>query len=151
MYARRSTRATRPTTSVVTKGGRRAGAGTGHGHKRSQNYDRIRAAQERGPVRKWFKVQRPPAPHIRFGVEKWVLETDLTDAERQAMMASRTDRAEEEQSIVEKAEQQQRGLQQQHGPNEQTMHGPVKADERKKSGDANDATSTEAETPASAV
>jgi hypothetical protein len=66
------------------------------------------------------------------------------------MMASRTDRAEEERSIVEIAEQQQRVLQQQYGPNEQ-MHGPVKADEKKKSGDENDATSTEAETPASAV
>jgi hypothetical protein len=44
--------------------------------------DRIRASTESGPVRKWVKVIRPPAPHIKFGVEKWVPTSDLTDEER---------------------------------------------------------------------
>lgn len=134
MHARRSTRTTRPTTSVVTKGGRRAFAGTGHGHKRGQQFDRIRAAQEKGPVRKWYKVYRPPAPHIRFFVEKWVLETDLTDVERQTMVASAESRTvtrtDEGVNAIEREELDQRVLQrQQHGLSGE-IHGPTMRDEQ---------------------
>lgn len=120
MYARRSTRATRPATSVVTKSGRRAGGssgGRGHGNKRNQ--DRIRAAQEKGPVRRWVKVQRPPAPHIRFRVERWVLETDLTDNERQAMVVEAAAEQAEPDNLSEAIEQQhQKNLTQEEASNE---------------------------------
>jgi hypothetical protein len=119
MYARRSTRASRPTTSVVTKdrGSRRSGASNhggmtgssgGYGtNKRGgggQHYDRIKAAQEKGPVKKWYKVHRSPAPHIRFTVEKWVVESDLLDSERQTRIVKENSSIEDGQRIGDEEE-----------------------------------------------
>ena len=81
MYSRRSTRAARATTAArTTRGARKTRAGRRGGGGGPE--DRIRAAAESGPVRKWVKVQRQPAPSVKFLVEKWVVVDDLTEVER---------------------------------------------------------------------
>lgn len=45
--------------------------------------DQIRRAAESGPAQKWVKVERAPAPRIRFMVSKWVPINELTEEERQ--------------------------------------------------------------------
>lgn len=68
----RSTRSARGSTK------RRRGAGKAGGFA-----DQLRRAAESGPTRKWVKVLRAPAPHIRFVVEKWIPLNDLTEEERE--------------------------------------------------------------------
>ena len=87
MHSRRSTRAARSTATTPSSRRERTTRGAKNRSRRGADphVERIRASTESGPVRKWVKVMRPPAPHIRFRVEKWVLVTDLTEEERKQM------------------------------------------------------------------
>jgi hypothetical protein len=51
-------------------------------------------------VRKWFQVQRPPAPGITFSVRMWVPIDRLTSDEKKVLLFPTTSLAQEEGSII---------------------------------------------------
>ena len=86
---RRSTRSARVSTKRRNQEGGNSAA------------SRIKRSTEQGPARKWIQVMRPPAPHIKFLISKWVPELELTETERK----------EHEEKLRRKVEQQREKLQ----------------------------------------
>ena len=106
----RSTRAARGVSK--TRRGRNDG---------NSSADRLRRSAESGPVQKWVKVMRSPAPHISFVVPKWVPVIELTDEER------RDYDKEMEEKMKRQLQQQQQQQQQQQTKPEQSGSVEIKA------------------------
>ena len=71
----------------------RGASKTRRGRNGDSTASRLKRAAESGPVQKWVKVMRSPAPRIRFLVKKWVPVTELTQEERQEYDREETEKA----------------------------------------------------------
>ena len=103
---RRSTRAARGSTSsrrarnAASKSGYNASSPYGSSLSSEQHRDGLYHGQlnrRSEPARRWVKVMRPPAPHIKFQVAKWVPLKDLTEEEREDYQKHKLQQQEEKQ------------------------------------------------------
>ena len=76
--------ATNPARSATGRRSTRSARGSTKRRRGDDDGRRLSRLQKNsGPARKWVQVMRPPAPHIKFLVEKWVPMESLTESERQ--------------------------------------------------------------------